>query len=66
MEISMGTLLALGETFEKTKTNNFPFFFSGDTEILITCNLYVDLATGQFMESHNICPCATEDTICQI
>ena len=57
----------LGNTFsssEKFEKIHFPFF-SGDTEIFITYISYLGLATGQFMEIHDI-SCATEDTICHI
>ena len=49
MEISWGTLLALGKKFKKSI-----FLFSGDTEIFITYISYLGLATGQFMLIHNI------------
>ena len=49
MEISKGTLLALGESLK-----NSIFFFSGDTEFFITYISYLGLATDQFMEIHNI------------
>ena len=49
MEISYGTLLALGKSLKKSI-----FLFSGDTEISITCISYLGLATGQFMDIHKI------------
>ena len=49
MEISQGTLLALGEKLKKSV-----FLFSGVNEIFITYISYLGLATDQFMEIHNI------------
>ena len=43
MELSQGTILALGKGFIKP-------FFSGNTEIFITYITNLGLATGQFME----------------
>ena len=49
MEISQGTLLALGKCLKQSI-----FLFSVDTEIFITYISYLGLATGQFMDIHNI------------
>ena len=45
----LGNTFSSSEMFQKSI-----FLLSGDTEIFITCISYLGLATGQFMDIHNI------------